>query len=202
MLKALLSGIKKASSPAVFPLSSDGSATSILANDTQLNDFIDAMCVAAGNANMKRRSDVVNLIGPADSAKSYYQNTDAAQEQLVSRFINLTKVQKADQISVIILAQSIKDVGGVTLYKDWNKDGSNSGLTSSSDAKLLYHAGYARGNGTKFFVPSSIPGTINTTLGVYDNGADEITGEVKIISTYEMKNGKWVNVSNEYLIDK
>ena len=51
--------------------------------------------------------------------------TDAQQEQLIGRIIGLTEARTMpDSAIVIVLAQTIQDIGGgTTVYHDWNGDG-------------------------------------------------------------------------------
>ncbi len=75
------------------------------------------------------------------------RDTDATQEELIGKFINLTTSLEhvPDQFCVVVVAQPIQDIGGVTLNVDTNDDGD---------------------------VDSQIP----TTIGTYDVGGDRVLG--------------------------
>ena len=80
--------------------------------------------------------------------------TDAMQEEIIGKFINLTKAGSINSIAIIAVAQTIDDVGGdVTVSKDINQDG------DIDDAnEIIEHAQY----------------------GTYDQFADEITSTQKV----------------------
>ena len=65
------------------------------------------------------------------------QNTDAKKEELVGKFINLTKATEANLYTIIAVAQTIKDLGGVTIYKDLNGDGD----TNDSGEQIVTQSG-------------------------------------------------------------
>ena len=135
--------------------------------------------------------------------------TDAQQEQLIGRTIGLTTADTTpDSATVIVLAQSIKDMGGnADVYPDWDENGSVSGNTGTDKAKLKagYYSyaedGSSITNPGFFPVPSNIPNKVTAKFGRYDNGADRITGETRLVGRllYDRVQGKWkiVQVQNE-----
>jgi hypothetical protein len=73
------------------------------------------LIVAANIATpFKTRAQVANVAKLSDGTLET-QTTDADQEEIIGKFINLTKVGSV--YTVVIVAQSITDVGGVTLNK-------------------------------------------------------------------------------------
>ena len=135
----------------------------------------------------KLRSFLLNPFNStSDDAKS-----KLVREQYAARFMNLFKADGNDEhIYIIVLAQSIKDIGGSPAFVDWNGDGEfdpgNDGVTISAATnflktgyvrKKLYTTGYER-IGTVEKVKETITAT---TVGNYDYGADKITGETKLI---------------------
>ena len=116
----------------------------------------------------------------------------AEKEQYAARFMHLFSTEPVNRVYIIIVAQTIKDIGGVPAFVDWNGDGeydpSNEGVSLSESAKFL-KTGYVRrkldasgyqriGIGSDEKVKETIT---TTTIGTYDYGADKITGEAKLI---------------------
>lgn len=117
--------------------------------------------------------------------------TDAEREELICRTINLLKWnQLVDEATVVVLAQSIKDVGGLTLGKTW----------PDNDKERMYAAGYYNpGNDRTFGSKSVSSGECSTTYGKYDIGFDSITGEAKAVYRIHRDNsGKWIIAGKEY----
>jgi hypothetical protein len=142
----------------------------------------------------------------SDGSCGITQDTDAKQEEIIGKFINLTKASKINEVTVIVLAQSIKDVGGpssgsgIPLSKDLNGDGDISDSIGSGDK--IYKLGYNKRDGTA--IASSISSINETTTckkKTYEPGFDEITGKQKIIAhlVYDSVNSKWTIKKLEYL---
>lgn len=125
-----------------------------------------------------------------------------AREQYATRFMNLFKADNNDEhIYIIVLAQSIKDIGGSPVFVDWDGDGeyapeaekdfpvSAKGMKSGYVRKKLDNSGYEL-VGSKTKAKETI---ISTTVGTYDYGADKITGETKLIveMAKDANTGKW-----------
>jgi len=124
------------------------------------------------------RAEIVNETDKfADNSLNLSQMTDAAQEEIIGKFINLTKASniKSNQLTIIAIAQTIDDVGGgVTINKDLNYNGSiEEGETISE-----------------------------TEFGKYDQYADQITATQKLlIIMYKTEDGKYRIRHLEYLND-
>ena len=79
----------------------------VAADYTNMRANIISMFQTLGLTNRTRASAVGELTLPAGAA------TDAAQEELTGKIVNLTKVGgKIDNFTIVILAQMIKDIGG------------------------------------------------------------------------------------------
>jgi len=153
-----------------------------------------ATAIRKDNGSYSYRSQVINALrtvivsGPL--AATF--DTSAKREEIIGKFINLTGTT-SNTYRIIILAQSIKDVGGATLSKDLNYDGkiNATGATDTYDAD-----GDA-------IVSDTIDETESTTLGTYDQMFDEITAEQKIAVdlAYDSSNNKWLILKYEYLDD-
>ena len=136
------------------------------------------------------------------------------REQYATRFMNLFKADVNDEhVYIIVLAQSIKDIGGVPAFVDWNGDGeySSSALTipsSGDDMKKFLRTGYIRKklyDSSSYEKIGSVP-SVNETIsspavGTYDYGADKITGETKLIveMVKDTNTGKWKIAGYRYV---
>ena len=148
-------------------------------------------------------TDFWNLIekDPRDGTTAL--NKDAEQEQLMGRIIGLTTVNSApDSATVIVLAQSIQDLGGgAVVYRTWNTDSSK----KKQEAGYYF---YKESSGASadpedpgFFSTPTLPGDeITAHYGRYDNGADRITGETKMVARllYDHVAGKWKIIQVKY----
>ena len=94
------------------------------------------------------------------------QITDAAQEEIIGKFINLTKATStANSYTVIVVAQTIKDIGGATLNADTNNDG-------------------------------TVDKQVSTTTGTYDEDGDQILATQKILAIVQrnpLTNKFWIS---------
>ena len=158
----------------------------------------------------KLRRFILNPTGATtDDAKS-----KLVREQYAARFMNLLKADNDEEhVYIIVVAQSIKDIGGAPALIDWNGDGdySSSALTipdSDNDKmKKFLRTGYIRkklytSDYEKIGSKSSVDETITTTeVGVYDYGADKITGETKLIAEMvrDPNTGKWKMTGYRYV---
>lgn len=185
---------------AVF--SSQNQSAAVAAFKTLRNTFT--------SSTLKTRTEFLNnsaqfndFIGKLYDNSALARVTDAQKEQIVCKFINLTKAERIDQARLIILAQSIKEAPvNTVIYKDWNNSGN---LAQNSDATDIgkINSGYLPYNKTVTFATiPSLASKITTpaTLGTYNNGADQITGESKMIITVvrDMSTGKWKTQRVEY----
>lgn len=144
-----------------------------------------------------------------DEAKS-----KLVREQYASRFMNLLKADSDEHIYIIVVAQSIKDIGGAPAFVDWNGDGeySSSSVTipdSNNDKmKKFLRTGYIRKklysdtDYEKIGSVATVDETITSTaVGTYNYGADKITGETKLIAEMvkDEKTGKWKMIGYRYV---
>ncbi len=109
------------------------------------------------------------------------------KEQIFCKLAPLLKAEPADMVYVIILAQTVRDIGGTPVYIDWNGDESYAAYSAPvSDAVSLKKAGYIRtGESTSYVSGASVHETYpaaNTFVGTYEIGADKITSETKLIA--------------------
>ncbi|HRR28570.1 MAG TPA: hypothetical protein P5270_04345 [Victivallales bacterium] len=179
VLRALLADIYIGSSPSSWGGGSALTYTSSTAGEVpQLANAI----YGSNQRPFLTRAMVTKVSALSDASIVTSQTTDATKEEIIGKFINLTKADVADEFMILVLAQSIKDIGGgVTIYKDLNYDGdtSDSNLQGTSGDPGYFWDGSAA------TAPSGLP-TLNETItncqyGVYDLGADEILAEQKIL---------------------
>jgi hypothetical protein len=171
---------------------------------TDLDDFasdgteltsaqVDQLANAIYNANggYSHRAQVANALDTVMSSDPVF-DTAAKREEVIGKFINLTSTA-SNEYRIIILAQTIKDVGGVTLSKDLNYDGK----IDASGASDKYDAdGDADTSDT-------IDETKPTALDAYDPMFDEITAEqlVAVDVAYDATTNEWQILKYEYLDD-
>ena len=128
---------------------------------TNMRTNIINMFKITGTANRTRAGVAGELVLPAGAA------TDAAQEELTGKIVNLTKVNgKVDTFTIVILAQMIKDVGG----------------PSGNPFNVTKYSGDASVSGTK----GCEVGIFNADINDINNSKkniyyDEIIAEQKII---------------------
>lgn len=180
--------------------------TDLYANDVELKKYVTNLQKGVENVNsgnIYRRSDIFRNLGTGDFWTQFIPDsatTDAQQEQRICRFINLTKVhnQGFDSAIVVVMAQSIKDVGGgVVLPVDWDEDGEPG---SRSDANMAAtNAGLRTYDGTDastLFGVGTVPAgnaDVTADYGQYDMGVDKITGTAKMTAYFKYDNvqKKW-----------
>lgn len=146
--------------------------------------------------------------------------TDAMEEQIIGRTVNLMKVDSSVKgATAILVVQTLKDSGNnTTVYKDWDGNGKISSTTSGDELtnygkdsvrNLQLQSGYRRFSDRKstdkpFFQPPVTQKEIIQTgpsgRGTYQNGADSITGEVKVVVTldFDTATQKWKMTKYEY----
>lgn len=152
--------------------------------------------------------DVKDILYPIRQDYGYI--TDAMEEQIIGRTINLMKIDSTVKgATAILVVQTIKDSGNdITVFKDWDSNGVIAGSKKTPEDSMIAHhqAGYRRfadldDNDPSFFKP---PKThyeqIQGFKGSYQNGADAITGETKVIITLDFNTAlqKWEMVKYEY----
>ncbi|HBC85410.1 MAG TPA: hypothetical protein DCZ94_00495 [Lentisphaeria bacterium] len=174
------------------PGTRNSGAGAILGWGTDVTTIASGVSAARSSSAFKTRAQMARAPELSNRAS---QTTKATRDEIIGKVVNLTKVSAADTLTIIALAQSIRDVGivpspftgpGVQIKKDLNQDGdvSDSGIAGSTyNAGFLYDSD-ADGNDDDSSAPS-LP-TVNETiadckLGQYDLGADEILSEQKIV---------------------
>ena len=193
--------------------SSEGPGTLLKADASNADE------VTSGIAQILATAFETNSGGETDSTKHFYtraqvlrdtdgvselhdntlglsQTTDATQEELIGKFINLSTAveQLPDQFTVIIAAQAIKDIGGGgTVNKDLNHDGSIADFNESTIGLDINGDGDALDN-----ITETIP---SVQTGTYDQYADEILGTKKILATVrrDTATNKFYILDYEYL---
>ncbi len=178
--------------------------------------------------SFSRRSDLLvtetKYLLPIVCGPHYDRPTDALNEQIIGRTINLMKVEPGmRKITAILLVQMLQDSGQTYVAKDWNGDGTVKNSTikdaefkSSKFRSAQFQTGYRRFSdaeqqdeamGDLFAKPSQTYDTqrlsevIRGRQGIYNNGADAIVGEakVKVEMTYDGATQRWTVTSYEYL---
>ena len=141
-----------------------------------------ALTTNLGKLRARLLSPLQYLASPPSGSDS---TTKAAQEQLIGKIIPLLKTEPSDMVYVIVLAQTIRDVGGTPAYIDWNGDGAYS-ASNVSDAVSLKKAGFIRtGESVSCVTGASVAETYAaaaTAIGTYEIGADKITSEAKLVA--------------------
>ena len=133
---------------------------------------------------------------------------DAEAEEIFCRVVNLLKWNKQPlkRATILVLAQTIKDIGGVSLER----------TMPDRDLELMRDAGFlsykSENTSTYKTAPSSVTASTirssfekrNVALKQYDNFYDQITGEAKIIVRLEWdasvndNKGAWKITRKEY----
>jgi Flp pilus assembly protein TadG len=152
------------------------------------------------------RAQIANVSELTDGAQ-IPQDTDAKKEEIIGKFINLTKSTIADEFTIIAIAQTIKDIGGIsgatiTIRKDINGDGDvlDTNLDGTSADPGYFWNGTAKTYAASVSSSNLVNETINCIIGQYDLGADEILSEQKILCVVRKSaTGKWEIVRYEYV---
>ena len=203
MVQALFQGIRYGENPldfiknstrdsnGEFPTQSGGTLINKTAAIAIADDFI---LDDARSRNFSRRSDFLNHTGTQthwclesgySATIAAQQKTDAAQEEIIGKTINLLSAEKSSPnvVEVTVVAQSIKDMEG-TVVRQVNANASDEYRTTSSGN---YSSGSVDADG--------IATKTNCTIGDFDMYEhkknddknvyfDEITGEVKMRATF------------------
>ena len=138
--------------------------------------------------------------------------------QLVSKLMPLLRTTKVDSLRVVILAQSIRDIGGdIPVLVDWDGTGVETAITDATKPKAMYKAGYRRTiDGNAISGLGGEPSTTGTdaagsklllktytknAIGTYDLGRDKITGETRLVATLvrDPEKKKWKLVRLQYV---
>ena len=153
--------------------------------------------------------------------------TDAEEEQLVGKIMNLVAAEPYETVYIIAVGQSIRDIGssdknGITIFKNWAGTGTADKSYSKDkvktqvreDYKAYRRAGYIRPFTLKEIEDGeNLPKVINgapdqlqnkiegVKKGQYDLGADKISAESKIVMTlcFDPWTKKWKIKRFEYV---
>jgi hypothetical protein len=132
------------------------------------------------------------------------QVTDRVKEEIIGKTINLTTVAPSGYFTIIIIAQSIKDVGPGTFSKDLDMNGIISnppplGSLGGGASEVILGADI---NGDGDSIDTGISETITkTAFGKYKQYADEIMAEQKIRADVyrNPQTGKYTIIRMEYV---
>jgi hypothetical protein len=148
--------------------------------------------IKARSSTCKTRASV---IGQASTLiNRSLQTTDREKEEIIGKTINLTTVAPSGYFTIIIIAQSIKDVGPGIFSKDLDMNGT---ISTASETTLG-----ADINGDGDSIDTGIPETITkTAFGTYKQYADEIMAEQKIRADVyrNPQTGKYTIIRMEYV---
>jgi hypothetical protein len=186
-----------------------------LSADAYAKDLSDAVTYAISHGNYLRRTAVLPTTNSNTAGvmqKIIPANVpDAEAEEVFSRVVNLLKWnrQQVRRATVLVLAQTIKDVGGATLTKVLPKDESELMLDAGFRSYREDEAGYpTKLLGASVIKADTVRGLAENhavSYAKYDNFFDEITGEAKIIVRLEWKesannnSGAWIITRKEYV---
>ena len=189
----------------------DSSDNGSMSADAYARDLSEAVTYAISKGNLRRRTAVFPTSFPSSDSQMNRiipKNVpDAQSEEIFSRVVNLLKwnQQQTRRATVLVLAQTIRDVGGVPLETN----------LPDNDVDLLHDAGFLAYNVTDSTkkitsldagsVRSNVKSNGNSTqYRRYDNLFDQITGEVKIVVRLEWdesaneNKGAWKITRREY----
>lgn len=126
------------------------------------------------NINFYSRGCLAEVTRLSDGVTCGTQSNDRQKEEIIGKVINLTGISTSDYFTIIVLAQTIKDIGGgITIRKDLDMNGT---IGTASEAVL-----HSDINGNNNATDTGISETItNCAFGAYDQYADEILAEQKI----------------------
>ena len=182
--------------------------------DAYAKDLSEAVTYAISQGNLPRRTAVFPTAysptgsGQMDKIIKRGGANDAEAEEIFCRVVNLLKWNKQPlkRATILVLAQTIKDVGGVTLERN----------LPERDLDLWRDSGflaYKSGNANNYRTsPAALNSATlrtsyekrNVALKQYDNFYDQITGEAKIIVRLEWdesvndNKGAWKVTRKEY----
>ena len=178
--------------------------------DAYAKDLSEAVTYAISQGNLPRRTAVFPTSYSGDQMDKIIKRNvpDAEAEEIFCRVVNLLKWNKQPlkRATVLVLAQTIKDVGGASLERN----------LSGNDLEVMRDSGflsYKSGNANSYkTAPNSVTAaTIRSSyakrsvaLKTYDNFYDQITGETKIIVRLEWdesandNKGAWKVTRKEY----
>lgn len=175
--------------------------------DKFASDLSEAVTYAISQGNLPRRTAVFPTSYPGTQMDQIIKKNvpDAEAEEIFCRVVNLLKWNKQPlrRATILVLAQTIKDVGGAQLER----------VLPEKDIDVWRDSGFqAYDNSSKKTNPSSVTVTTlrssyekrSVDLKQYDNFYDQITGEAKIIVRLEWdasaneNKGAWKVTRKEY----
>jgi len=197
--------------PSIKGDSVDSNKSGNMDADALAADLSEAVTYAISQGNYLRRTAVFPTSYPASGQMENIIKQgvpDAEAEEIFCRVVNLLKWNKQPlkRATILVLAQTIKDIGGVSLERNM----------PDRDLDLMRDAGflaYKSGNVNSYkTAPSAVTAaTVRSsyakravTLKQYDNFYDQITGEAKIIVRLEWdesangNKGAWKVTRKEY----
>jgi len=203
VLKSLFFYVKYGTSPLEYASGTPAYTTcsGLLGNSNNYHDgFATGVRSYAATKGIKTRAMLANANGMTADYSGYglslSRSNKAAQEEILGKIINLTKVEAADTFSIVVLAQAIRDAGskdGIPINKDLNGDGS----IGSSVSVPNVDSGSTPGSS---IARTGVNETCTCKLGTYDFGFDEILAEQKIYAVFRKTTaGKWRIVRYEYV---
>ncbi|OGV55695.1 MAG: hypothetical protein A2017_03175 [Lentisphaerae bacterium GWF2_44_16] len=171
-------------------------------NEAKANTLVTALTTAADATKYKNRAQVASI--PTFTGGTVAtQGNDAQQEAIIGKFINLTKAETVTEFTIIAIAQSIKDLGGVMVKKDLDGDGlADDNSDASHRASEVVAGRDLNGDGdaadTGLYLDTSATALVSGTYELY---ADEILAEQKIMARVvrDPATGKFKIVRFEYL---
>lgn len=125
VLRTLFDNIKLGSNLKTNPdpgvIGSTGTATITPAVASTIADSIRTAngTQGSGMTPFFTRASIVNAIpylSTTDLGLGYLRTTDTQQEELIGKFINLTKAESPNNYTIIAVGEAIRDLGGVTIY--------------------------------------------------------------------------------------
>jgi hypothetical protein len=129
--------------------------------------------IKSKSSTFKTRSNVARA---ATLRNRSGQTTDRTKEEIIGKIINLTTVAPTGYFTIIIMAQSIKDIGPGIFYKDLDMNGICTPTSKASEVALG-----ADINGDGDMTDTDISEKIDSAgFGKYTQYADEIMAEQKI----------------------
>lgn len=162
-------------------------------NEAKANTLVTALTTATNATKYKNRAEVASISSFTDGTVAT-QGNDAQKEAIIGKFMNLAKAETVTEFTVLAIAQTIKDLGGVTGKKDLDGNGTISTASEVTAGRDLNGDGDATDTGISETISS-------TTYGTYDMYADSILSEQKIMARVvcDPATGKFKIVRFEYL---
>ena len=190
----------------------DSDKTGDMDADSYAKDLSEAVTYATSQGNLPRRTAVFPTAYPSTGNQMEHiikKNVpDAEAEEIFCRVVNLLKWNKQPlkRATVLVLAQTIKDVGGATLTRRlpendedvWHDFGFQSFSIDTGTSKMTSDSTLDIATLRSNYASRSV------ALKQYDNSYDQITGESKIIVRLEWdesandNKGAWKVTRKEY----